>query len=117
MPTQQDQSNVAQTSSDGSQLPYTIEREGDDLIVKFTRGQMQGDEIRLNSQQLAATRDRAPLRTTDQSAAGLPATSYHDGQGRQISQQEYERLAALEIAEVARQRALNRGNDGDSESE
>jgi hypothetical protein len=82
--------------SDGSP-PYTLTEQDGRINVAFRSGPQQGDSFQVDRPQPTSTgQSRQP-----QEEPSHPV-SYLDGNGNEISEKEFERLSAIEIAEEAR---------------
>jgi hypothetical protein len=77
--------------------PYTLTEQDGRIHVAFTSGPQQGDDFQVDRPQPAAAgQSRQPQEEPSHPAA------YLDGNGNEISEEEFERLSAIEIAEEAR---------------
>ncbi|KAK5172227.1 uncharacterized protein LTR77_003865 [Saxophila tyrrhenica] len=97
----QNTDNNDQQDQSSESLAYTMTREGNTLITTFTSGPLQGDVIRVDLDQQQQQQPQDPMSAADdQPEEELPAVSHHDGYGRQVSEEEFLRLSAEEIAKA-----------------
>jgi hypothetical protein len=88
------------TASSGENVPYTITEEDGKIKVVFTSGPQQGDNFEIRKPQTVGIGEGS--RTKQAEAEPSPSVSYLDGNGNEISEEEFERLSAAEIAEEGR---------------
>lgn len=94
----QDQNENQISSND--EPPYTITQQDGKLNVVFTSGDMKGQDFQIDLSKIPPPVDGGQRR---QLAEEPPYPySFLDGNGNEMSQEEFERLSELEIAEEAR---------------
>ncbi|GAB7333746.1 hypothetical protein MBLNU13_g05277t1 [Cladosporium sp. NU13] len=98
-PKNESQSATTTTPSQ-DEPPYTVTEENGKLKVVFASGQMKGQDFQIELSQIPPPVDNGE-RHQDEAEPPYPY-SFLDGNGNRISEEEYERLAAIEIAEEAR---------------
>jgi hypothetical protein len=85
------------TASGGDNVPYTITEQDGKIKVVFTSGPQQGDNFEIRRPQTVGNGESP--RTKQSEAEPSHPFSYFDGNGNEISEEEFERLSAAEIAE------------------
>jgi len=96
---------MSENSSDAGQnpqpstetVPYTITEQDGTVNVAFTSGPQQGDNFQIDRPQGVGAGQ--PKKVEEEPPYPV---SHLDGNGNEISKEEYERLAAIELAEEAR---------------
>ena len=83
-------------------VPYTITEQDGTVNVAFTSGPQQGDNFQIDRPQGVGAGQ--PKEVEEEPPYPV---SYLDGNGNEISKEEYERLAAIELAEEARREREN----------
>jgi hypothetical protein len=86
-----------ETASSGDNVPYTITEQDGKIKVVFTTGPQQGDNFEIRRPQTVGNGESP--RTKQSEAEPSPSFSYFDGDGNKISEEEFERISAAEIAE------------------
>lgn len=94
-PSNEDQSESTMASVH-EKLPYIITEEAGKLNIVFTSGEMKGHDFQIDLSKIPPPVDNGQ----PQQLAKEPPHPYSflDGHGNEISEEEYERLAAIEIA-------------------
>jgi hypothetical protein len=96
------------TASSGENVPYTITEQDGKIKVVFTSGPQQGDNFEIRKPQTVGIGEGS--RTKQLEAEPSHPVSYLDGNGNEISEEEFERLSAAEIAEEeSRERGSSMG--------
>ena len=98
--------NENQTSGNDAP-PYTIIEQYGLLNVVFTSGQMKGDHFQIDIPQ------HIPTGQPQLEEEPPHPYSFFDGKGNEISQEDFERLSALEIAEEARLEGEDKSAEND----
>ena len=98
------------TSKQDDDPPYAITKQDGKLNVVFTSGPMQGDHFQVDIPQ------HIPAGQPQLEEEPPHAYSFFDGNGNEISEEEFERLSALEIAEEARQERERRTAETEREN-
>jgi hypothetical protein len=88
------------TPPSGNNPPYTITEQDGKIKVVFTSGPQKGDNFEIQRPQTVGTGESS--RTKQLEVEPSHPVSYFDGNGNQISEEEFERLPAAEIAEEGR---------------
>ncbi|KAF2769378.1 hypothetical protein EJ03DRAFT_327435 [Teratosphaeria nubilosa] len=116
-----DATPTASAADTGSnQEPYTLVRSasGNHLQVQFISGSLQGHNFKINVPEVQARTDRDNRQGRNQASVpdryeyreeDSPQTSCHDADGRLITEEEYEILAARELAEEQERHQRNAG--------
>lgn len=99
MPTN-DQGQSKNQISGGNGPPYTIIEQDGKLNVVFTSGDMEGQNFQIDLSKIPPpVNDGQPRQLVEEPPYPY---SFLDGNGNEISREEFERLSELEIAEEAR---------------
>lgn len=98
------------TSKQDDDPPYAITKQDGKLNVVFTSGPMQGDHFQVDIPQ------HIPAGQSQLEEEPPQPYSFFDGNGNEISEEEFERLSALEIAEEARQEQERRTAETEREN-
>lgn len=98
-PSNEDQSEGTATSIH-KKLPYIVIEENRKLNVVFTSGDRRGQNFQIDLSKIPPPVDNGQPRQLEEETP-YPY-SFLDGNGNEISEEEYERLSALEIAVEAR---------------
>jgi hypothetical protein len=88
------------TPPSGDNPPYTITEQDGKIKVVFTSGPQKGDNFEISRPQTVGTGESS--RTKQSEVEPSHPVSYLDGNGNEISEEEFERLSAAEIAEEER---------------
>jgi hypothetical protein len=85
--------------SSNEMAPYTLTEQDDRIHVAFTAGPMQGESFQIDRSQLGSPEQwMQPKQAREEPSHPF---SYLDDNGNEISEEEYDRLSAIEIAEEA----------------
>lgn len=98
------------TSKNDDDPPYTTTKQDGKLNVVFTSGPMQGDHFQVDIPQ------HIPAGQPQLEEEPPHPYSFFDGNGNELSEEEFERLSALEIAEEARQEQERRTAETEREN-
>jgi hypothetical protein len=83
------------TPPSGNNPPYTITEQDGKIKVVFTSGPQKGDNFEIPRPQTLGTGESSQTKQLEVESS----VSYLDGNGNKISEEEFERLSAIEIAE------------------
>jgi hypothetical protein len=93
------ETNSEHTTSNDDTVPYTITEQDGKLNVVFTSGPKQGENFQIEKPHHFDTEHPQPQQVEEEPPYPY---SYLDGQGIEISKEEFERLSAIDLAEEAR---------------
>jgi phage portal protein BeeE len=79
----------------GDNVPYTITEQAGKIKVVFISGPQKGDNFEIPRPQTLGTGESSQTKQLEVESS----VSYLDGNGNKISEEEFERLSAIEIAE------------------
>ena len=107
-PSNEDQSEST-TTSVHDKLTYIITKEDGKLNVVFISGDMRGQDFQIDLSKIPPPVDNEQSQQLEEEPTH--PYSFLDGNGNKITEEEYERLSALEIAEEAKMEREEEGKD------
>jgi hypothetical protein len=109
-----DQDQIKNQVSSSNEPPYTITEQDGTLNVVFTSGDMKGQDFQIDLSKILPPVDHGQPRQLVEEPP-YPY-SFLDSNGNEISQEEFERLSELEIAEEARMEQEGRAAETEPEN-
>ena len=107
-PSNEDRSEST-TTSVHDKLTYIITKEDGKLNVVFISGDMRGQDFQIDNSKIPPPVDNEQSQQLEEEPTH--PHSFLDGNGNEITEEEYERPSALEIAEEARMEREEEGKD------